>query len=380
MNIGYKKVTFLLSLICLFSFINSFIFRIFDTYLLIIFLVVLLIVSYLLNGLNRSHKRFEKDVGLIVLIIVSIYYLIIYLSGLFVDFTYNGYSLKIISILSNILKLLPIIIIMELLRFSINYKLNNNRFLIVFSCVSFFLLDTTLVISNLNHGNISQLVDDISLFVIPCISKNILLTYLSIKTNYRITIIYRLITELPIYIVPIVPDLGTYLESVCKFVLPIIVLFHVNKFYYKLPINRDKIVTNKKKHPIMYGITIIALVVIVALTSGLFKHQAIVIASGSMRPYLYRGDIVIIEKLNKKEKEKLDVGDILVFHRDDNTVVHRIYKKVPGNNEVFFETKGDNNKKSDGYLIEEKEVIGTSNYKIKFLGLPTVYLYDLFND
>ena len=36
---------------------------------------------------------------------------------------------------------------------------------------------------------------------------------------------------------------------------------------------------------------------IIMLTSGLFKYKTIVIASGSMEPIIYRGDISIIKNL-----------------------------------------------------------------------------------
>ena len=98
-----------------------------------------------------------------------------------------------------------------------------------------------------------------------------------------------------------------------------------------------------------------------------------------MQPYLYKGDIVIVRKLNNLEKRKLEIGNILVFRRENKIIVHRIYRKIKSGNYVFFETKGDNNKNSDGYLIEENEIIGTTNIRIKFLGLPTIIINNLIH-
>ena len=109
--------------------------------------------------------------------------------------------------------------LVNVFRYSVNSKINDNKLLFILSVTTFFFIDTTLSISNINFTSVYTCLDDISLFVIPSLSKNILLTYLSIKTNYKTTILYRLVMELPVYLIPIVPDLGVYLKAVCEFSL-----------------------------------------------------------------------------------------------------------------------------------------------------------------
>ena len=379
MKKSYVYATIMLSLSCCFFFLTSFIFKSINKYEIIGVLLLLIVLTYIFLGLDRSKKRFEKDIILIILISSISYYVITYLSGLFFGFNYNVYNLKIINILKNIFPVIVTIVISEVCRFMINTKIKENRYILVLSFITFFLVDTCLIFSKIDFSNISNHIDEISLYVIPSISKNILLTYLTTKVNYKTQITYRLINEIPIYMVPIVPNLGPYLQAVCELTLPVIILIFVNNFYKKLPMNKEKI-KNKKNYKIMYIITFIFLGIVVSFTSGLFKHQAIVIASGSMEPCLYRGDVVIVEKLNSEEIKDLNTDDILVFRRDNKIVVHRIYKKYESSKEVFFETKGDNNDNPDGYLIEIDEVLGTTNVKIKYIGLPTVLLYDLFSD
>ena len=45
---------------------------------------------------------------------------------------------------------------------------------------------------------------------------------------------------------------------------------------------------------------------------------------------------------------------------------------------IFYQTKGDNNNDPDNYLIELHEIIGTTNHKVKYIGLPTIWLAEIF--
>ena len=70
---------------------------------------------------------------------------------------------------------------------------------------------------------------------------------------------------------------------------------------------------------------------------------------------------------------------VLAFKREDKIVVHRIYKIYTSGNEIFFKTKGDHNNAPDGYLTEAKEILGTVKFNIRYIGYPTVALYEKIN-
>ena len=114
------------------------------------------------------------------------------------------------------------------------------------------------------------------------------------------------------------------------------------------------------------------------LTSGLFKYKTIVIASGSMEPIIYRGDISIIRKLSDSEKERLTEGEIIVFKMDGKTVIHRINGIIKSGNDIFYRTKGDNNDTVDNYLIEKKDIIAVSKCIIKYIGFPSLWLSEMW--
>jgi signal peptidase len=70
------------------------------------------------------------------------------------------------------------------------------------------------------------------------------------------------------------------------------------------------------------------------------------------------------------------VGDVLVFKKQDVIIVHRIAKVDNINGEITFITKGDNNNDIDNFTTSVKDVIGTTNVTIPYVGGPGVWLQD----
>ena len=185
--------------------------------------------------------------------------------------------------------------------------------------------------------------------------------------------------EIPIYIVSLVPAFGEYIESIIYSCFPLLVF---NLLYKNYNDNKNviKVETGMRANikKIVRIISIIFMIEIIMLTSGLFKYKTIVIASGSMEPIIYRGDISIIKKLSDSEKERLTEGEIIVFKMDGKTVIHRINGIIKSGNDIFYRTKGDNNDTVDNYLIEKKDIIAVSKCIIKYIGFPSLWLSEMW--
>ena len=63
---------------------------------------------------------------------------------------------------------------------------------------------------------------------------------------------------------------------------------------------------------------------------------------------------------------------------DKVVVVHRICDMVVIGDDYYFYTKGDANEKKDNYIIYPDMIIGKVNAKVPYIGLPTVWLKELF--
>jgi len=77
------------------------------------------------------------------------------------------------------------------------------------------------------------------------------------------------------------------------------------------------------------------------------------VASGSMRPTLNVGDLIIVQgfsNFNDINAVPAPDGTIVVFHKPsdpDELIVHRAISKVDNNGTWYFQTKGDNNNTPD---------------------------------
>lgn len=380
MKRSQKIIIGLLSFMFLVLLINSFITKIFSRYSICAFIFIVLIISYLLLGMEKEKSRYNKDIILSLLIYIAIYYITTYLFGLFIGFNKNVYSSNIILILKNIVPIIILIPLSELLRYIINSKIKDNYILLGLSIFVFTLIDTTITIQASSFKNFYDTLKVIGLFILPSLSKNYLLTYLTIKVSYKPNLVYRYLMELPRYILPIVTSFGVYIESIIYISFPIIVFIIIYNDFKKRE-KKNIILSSKfkKNTKFIYYIVTIILITIVSLTSGYFKYQAIVIATGSMTPNINKGDMVVIEKVAPKDAKKLKEGEVLAFKREDKIVVHRIYKIYTSGDEIFFKTKGDHNNAPDGYLTEAKEILGTVKFNIRYIGYPTVALYEKIN-
>ncbi|MEM2818523.1 MAG: signal peptidase I [Nitrososphaerota archaeon] len=82
----------------------------------------------------------------------------------------------------------------------------------------------------------------------------------------------------------------------------------------------------------------------------------LVVKSGSMEPVLYRGDVIIIEKVTPEEIRADPVnGDVIVFYKPGTSIliVHRAIREV----DAGFITKGDANTGSDYFSPVPPEYI-----------------------
>lgn len=360
---------------------NSFITKIFSRYSICVFIFLLDVIAYFLLGFEKNKSRYNKDIILSLIIYITIYYISIYLFGLFIGFSKNVYNFDFVSIINNIVPVIILIFVSEILRYIINSKIKDSYLLLGLSLIVFSMIDITFTLNATNFGDFYTVLKVIGLFVLPSLGKNFLFTYLSVKVGFKPNMVYRYLMDIPKYILPIIPNFGAYVESIIYIAFPILVFIIIYNNLKKVDRKVNKIIKSKKskKTIITYYIIIPLLIITVALTSGYFKYQAIVVATGSMSPNINKGDIVVVKKLSDNEIRNLKIGDILVFNRENKIVVHRIYKIYSSGDEIFFKTKGDNNNAPDSYLIEIHEILGIVKLKVRYIGYPTVALYERIN-
>lgn len=358
---------------------NSFVFKIAKPYEISLLLLPFLVISFFLFGYEKTNYRNKKDVILNILIFILIYYFITYVLGLFTGFIRNSYSLLPINIIKNTFPIITVILVSELLRYQIFSKSKGSILCLIIGYIAFVLIDVNMMVHLYDVFNYTGLTKMICLVVFPSITKNIMLIYIARRVGYSSNILYRFLTELTMYTLPIFPDFGEYINILLKTILPIIIVVRINTMFNYFEERRITSSKYNNKRMIAYSVITAMLFIIVTLTSGYFRYQALSIGSGSMEPKIGKGDVVIVKRLKKVEIPNIKKGDVLVHYHDNKIIVHRVVKIIKVKNNLNFITKGDNNNARDAWIIKEKDVVGTVSMKIKYIGMPTVALNELLN-
>jgi signal peptidase I, archaeal type len=358
---------------------NTFISSIFTTtnILYIMFWILLFIAITICVGFAKDKYLYKIDILQIVFIYSTIYLLATYIFGFFFGFVRSPYNLSFLKIIQNIIPILLVIVFQELVRHNILAKGKEKKAIIISIVLIFIVFDIAMGFKSYPISDGMSIFEMIGLLIIPSISKNLLLTYISLKNGFKPAIMYRVIFELTIYCLPFFPDLGIYLESILNIVFPIILFLKLNTFFAKVKPTTTRV--SKIKSFIFWIPTTTILVTIVILVSGIFKFYAMAIGSPSMVPNINKGDVVIIEKLTDEQMNNLSVGEIIAFEYDKKIIVHRIIKIDKKSNKYVYQTKGDNNDDPDAGYVEQSQIKGIVSYRIPIIGYPSVWLSELLN-
>lgn len=379
MKKGFNKILILEIILLIFLLFNSFVFKIANMYVISGIMLPFLILMIVLNGFEKDNYRYKKDVLLNIIIFLLMYYFVTYFLGLFSGFVKSSYSLSFINIIKNTFPVISLILISELMRYVLFNKTKRNLPCLIIGCLLFVMVDVNTMVHIYDVKTALGITKMICLVVFPSITKNIFLTYLTMKVGYKNGIIYRLITELSTYLLPIFPDFGEYINVLLKTVLPIAIMARLNNMfnYYSVRKIKDSRYNNRKL--VLYSFITFALLTIVLLTSGLFTYQALTIGSGSMSPAIEKGDVIILKSMKNEEARKIKKGDVLVYNHDNKIIVHRVIKKSNNGETISFKTKGDYNNAKDSWTVKQEDVIGIVKFRIRWVGMPTVALNELLN-
>ena len=375
MKRGYKKLLIFQLIMFFILILNSFIHNILGNYSTIVFLILTIIIFKLFFGIEKDRHRFTKDIIFDVIIFLLIFFLIYYLSGLIIGFarTDNYYTLN--GIKTFIIPIIITIILKEFLRYQVIMKSEGNKILMILSCILFIFLDVT---NPIFYNGFSSKYDTFIFFaltLLPAISTNIVCSYLTFKVGYKPNILYLLVMNLYQYLLPLVPNPNEYIASIVRFLLPILLGYKLSGFFN---LTADQEIDRNYNKTSAWSLIVptILVAVLIYFTSGYFHYYAVAIASGSMEKAISKGDIVVIEKIDK-QYDKLEKGQVIAYTYHGVLVVHRIVNIIEDKGEYYVYTKGDANAKEDNYVVEQDTIMGTVEFVIPYLGLPTVWLNEM---
>ena len=339
----------------------------------------LCILIYSIRDMKNYYIRFSnnKKYFIYTIIIVCIHVVAFFYIGFILGFVKSPYNHKIGTILKNmIIQLLPIISI-EVIRSIIANRNKDNKLVLIFVTI-------LLILVEIQYNTILKLCTNREEFfkyilsnVVPLISCSILYTYLVLKGSYSLTLICRLPFELMILFLPILPDINWFITGAVGVLSPTI--FYVI-FKYAIMKQKNDIRKKKDNSKISYVITLSFAIFLVCFMLGVFKYEPITILSNSMIPVFKRGDVLIYKKIDEEELKEIPKNSIIVYKKENKNIAHRVVDVIKEKDIVLYQTKGDNNNVPDFELVETNQIKGVYVLNIKYIGLPSVWLFEYFNN
>ena len=303
------------------------------------------------------------------LVFASLYVVLFVALGLMDGFGNNPFNTNPLSILLNLLVFMPKFILFEVVRDAVLNRVDKShrgRFQLLIIVIFTIAVFTPRKWSVLFSGELESIVEFLGQGVLPEISKNILLNRTVLLGGVVPGTIIQMGFQSIMYIFPVLPNLRWITESLLHVVYPIMGISLIEKHVRK----RDQSeFVHRVEDRSLFGTMVWGLVsiVLVWFSVGIFPIFPTLILTGSMEPYIYPGDIVIVQTI--EEKEELEVGDVIQFWAENIFIIHRIIDIEQDG----YKTKGDNNNTADSDLVKLEQIKGKMIGKIPVIGKPVVY-------
>ena len=371
-----KKLSYGIAICFLLFYFLFFFFDISFSFFNFLFYGLLFLIFILLFRDKKLIRNYHKEFSQTVFIISIIYFIIYYILGVIIGYSYNVYSTSFIGILRNILVIVVPILFREEVRSRFLF-LNKKKFGIFFITLLFIVLELFSSTFFTYSNNEELFINFFSVFL-PIVLENILLTYLAyigIRSTVYAYFIPMLISR---YFIPITLDVDWFFALLFQLVL-VVVIFYVSFNEYLWKEKRIYSYKTNKTNSVVYLFGVVLIVSFGLFVAGVFKYRPVAILTYSMEPIFTRGDAVIVEKLDDDEKNKLKKGDIIQYQVDKTVVVHRIIKVKKEDNKKVYILKGDNNNAKDPKPVYMEQIMGKVLFSIPKVGYPSVWLSEFLH-
>lgn len=328
-------------------------------------------ITYLLTRKEKGRYKNKVDKIKTILIIVLIYLMLYFSSGLLVGYAKSPYSHSIDGIINNIWQFITVIIFEEYIRSILVGYTRGKKSLYILIVIIFTLFDMNFYHISSNFITFEEGFKYVSSNIFPLLVQNCIFTHLAINAGMTSVLTYRIPITITKISLPILPNYDWFMKGITESILPVIVFLVINKGE-RVEVRRPR----KQKQRIDIFSTLL-IVILLFFVTGIFKYKPISIMSNSMAPAFYRGDVVIIEKL--EENQEIKIGDVIEYKLEQTMIIHRVIEIKEIDGEKKYKTKGDANNTSDTELVSMSQIEGIAKLKLSYIGYPAVLLHDIFS-
>ncbi len=339
------------------------------------------ILTYIMLYMKKCYIRFNKNRRyFIYMVVISCIHVILYFYvGFIFGFLKSPYNHSILAIIQNtIIQIIPVISI-EVTRCVIATRNKDNKVILVLLTIILILVEISYnTLASLSSSK-KELFEYICSNVLPFIAYSILYTYLTLKGSYSLTLTFRLFNKFVILLLPILPDINWFITgSTCILSATLIYVIFKYKFIKEkkdMRKTKDNLITK-----VSYLLTISISLLLILFMLGIFKYESIAIVSNSMSATFNRGDVVIFKKLNDKQLKEISKNSIIIYSIEEKNIAHRIIDIKHEGDTVTYRTKGDSNNVADKSFAQIEQIKGEYVFHIKYIGFPSVWLYEFLNN
>ena len=293
----------------------------------------------------------------------------------FIDgFGKSPYSHSFMGILINVFGIASRLIGQESARSFIVNNLTKKERYIVFIPLALF---TTLLNYPLSRfirlKETEEIVKLFAQYIVPDFCQNLFATYLSFLCGWFPSLAYMGTIQAFNWLSPILPNLKWISAALVGIMCPVFSLSVMQNIH--LQESKEYKRNTQKEGTFGWIATSILSIGIIWFAVGVFPIYPSVIATGSMKPLIHPGDMVLISKMkNIEDIDNLKEGDIIQFKRGNILITHRIVEILNEKNVKQYRTKGDNNSVSDKQTVKPEDIKGRMISVIPKVGWPTLLL------
>jgi len=340
--------------------------------------VFLVIMFFFVPRVHAAGKLIQREIiyveaGVCAIIIISVKILTGSILG---QLGGSPYDLSMTGILGNLFSVLPGLAARETIRSYILCTYCSKQNIKIFIFLTIFM-----TAFSLNFSKLLLLLDmeNISVFLSteagPKLTGNIMLSYLALYGGPLAAILYGGIQEIFHWCSPMLSSLNWLAEGAVGILVPVgFILFIVGKYENKkLRFKEEK---EQRRGVIGWSVTAIFSIGLLWFIVGVFPIVPSVVATGSMQPLIYPGDVILLRQMQTEEQlRSLSAGDVIQFQRDQIRITHRITEILDdGIGNLTFRTKGDNNSAEDSRLVLPNEIKGTLITVVPKVGYPALLI------
>ncbi len=333
------------------------------TYLLLIFIIL------------RYVSIAVKIRGIYVALLCAMTYLTMYLPlGLISGFGLSPYTLGLTSIINIVYTVLQTLGI-ELSRYATIrlLKRKSESLALIIPSIVFALI----YVSPARIISASLDIDYFKWFssiMLPLLARSALASFICFNSGPIASFTYVATLELSKKLLPVLPNLKWYVLGFVGTTSALIGFIIAAYAYLSTKLEpKFKLGSSGSSGVLRHLIFTAVVVMLVLIPIGVLGIKPLIIVSGSMRPFLDVGDVVLLASVSLGGVKDIHVGDVIGYVSETgDIVVHRVIKIVKEDGKIFFVTKGDANREPDRKLVTPEMIVGkyvTHIPKIGWLGI-----------